>query len=273
MSVASRRRDPQIFGDQHLKHKLNRGRANPGCNIYVYRMPLDWDELEFARHFDHYGDLISCTIVRDKDSGESRGFGFIGYSDQEAVRKAILGMDGLPVGPALELPGKFLSVSPKRGEEHLLVPFPDCYPPAGVYGTEPPNTRAPPGANLYIYNIPAEWRDIELYRHFIHYGQLTSVKVMMKDENKESRGFGFVGYVNPISAQRAMAGMTNFCINVDGSGKRIQVTSKRGEESAARKCKAEIAFKDPAHPDYQKEPPEEIEAGAAMAESLGVRAH
>ncbi|CAK0841064.1 unnamed protein product, partial [Prorocentrum cordatum] len=88
------------------------------------------------------------------------------------------------VGHNFENPQKTLSVSPKKGEESFLTAFPDCYPPAGTYGIEPPNTRAPPGGNLYVYNIPLDWKDINLYRHFIHYGELTSVKVMMKEGNE-----------------------------------------------------------------------------------------
>eukprot|EP00959_Pyramimonas_sp_CCMP1952_P393302 8240852-Pyramimonas_sp.AAC.1 len=61
--------------------------------------------------------------------------------------------------------------------------------------------------------MPPHWKDMDLYRHFIHYGAVTSVKVMMKDDGKENRGFGFVGFVDPISAQRAIAGMHNLLLD------------------------------------------------------------
>jgi RNA recognition motif-containing protein len=223
----------------------------------VYKIPPEWDEIEFARHFDHFGDMVHCSLVRDPD-GSSKGFGFIGYTEQEAVRKAILGMDGLAVGPPLELPGKFLVVCPKKGEEHLLLPFPDCYPPPGKYGSEPTNNRAPPGGNLYVMNVPPEWREMDLYRHFIHYGSLSSVKVMMSEDGKESRGFGFVGFNNPVAAQRAISGMNGLCLFPEG-GKRLQVNVKKGEEAFAQSIRDQINTKDPTHPDYDPTAVTEIE--------------
>lgn len=221
----------------------------PGCNLYIWKIPKDWDELELARRFDHYGDIVSCTIMREQN-GDSRGFGFIGFTEADSVRKAILGMDGLPVGPPLELPGKMLSVSPLKGEEHLMAEFPDCYPPAGEYGSEPQGKRTVPGANLYIFNIPPWWKDMDLYRHFIHYGAVTSVKVMMKDDGKENRGFGFVGFVDPISAQRGIAGMHNLLLDAEDMSKRMQVRIKKGEEKAGDECREALAMKDPYHPGY-----------------------
>lgn len=228
--------------------RLNGQKAAAGCNLYIQRIPLKWDEIELARHFDHFGDILSCTVERD-ENGDSRGFGYVGFKEVTAVRKAIIGMDGFPVGPPLELPGKFLSVMPLKGEEHLLIPFPDCYPAPGKYGSEP-NGRAFPGGNISIDGIPPNWVDMDLYRHFIHYGVIVSLAVMMKDGNKENRGFGFVGYGEPLSGQRAIAGMNNFLLDPE-SGRRLRVKIKRGEEAAGEQWRKEIAKKDPHHPDFQ----------------------
>jgi RNA-binding motif X-linked protein 2 len=42
--------------------------------------------------FSQYGEIVDCRIVRDKETGKSKGFGFIAYEDQ---RSTILAVDNL----------------------------------------------------------------------------------------------------------------------------------------------------------------------------------
>jgi len=73
---------------------------------------------------------------------------------------------------------------------------------------------------------------------------------MMKDDGKENRGFGFVGFVDPISAQRGIAGMHNLLLDPEDMSKRMQVRVKKGDEKAGDECREALAMKDPYHPGY-----------------------
>ena len=44
--------------------------------------------------FDPFGEIEEAKVITDRDTGRSRGFGFVTFSDNEAADKAIADMDG-----------------------------------------------------------------------------------------------------------------------------------------------------------------------------------
>jgi cold-inducible RNA-binding protein len=51
-----------------------------------------------------YGKLVSANVATEKSSGESKGFGFVEFSNDDDARKAITGLDGRDVhGQALKV--------------------------------------------------------------------------------------------------------------------------------------------------------------------------
>lgn len=57
--------------------------------------------------------------------------------------------------------------------------------------------------NVYIKNFPEDFTEEALRDMFEKYGMITSHKVMSRDDGK-SRGFGFVAFEDPESAERAV---------------------------------------------------------------------
>ena len=51
-----------------------------------------------------FGTLVSATVATERKSGESKGFGFVEFSNDEEARAAITGLDGKDVnGQALKV--------------------------------------------------------------------------------------------------------------------------------------------------------------------------
>lgn len=50
----------------------------------TYEMPA-----EFREHFEKYGQIIDSVIMKDKHTGQPRGFGFITFADPSVVDKVI----------------------------------------------------------------------------------------------------------------------------------------------------------------------------------------
>ena len=67
-------------------------------NIYVGNLPYNMAEEELKAEFEAYGQVTSAKIVIDRETGRSRGFGFVEMENDEDGRKAIEGLGGKPVG-------------------------------------------------------------------------------------------------------------------------------------------------------------------------------
>jgi RNA recognition motif-containing protein len=63
-------------------------------NIYVGNLPFDATEADLRSLFADYGSITSAAVITDRDTGRSRGFGFIELADEELGGKAVGQLDG-----------------------------------------------------------------------------------------------------------------------------------------------------------------------------------
>lgn len=70
----------------------------------------------------------------------------------------------------------------------------------------------PPGSNLFIYHLPATFSDYDLFDLFHSFGKILSAKVIVDLNTQMSRGYGFVSFDNPDSAQMAIDVMDGYAI-------------------------------------------------------------
>jgi RNA recognition motif-containing protein len=63
-------------------------------NIYVSNLSFNVQDEDLKQFFTPYGEVTSAKIITDRESGRSRGFGFVEMSDDEASKKAIAELDG-----------------------------------------------------------------------------------------------------------------------------------------------------------------------------------
>jgi RNA recognition motif-containing protein len=77
-------------------------------NIYVGNLSHETGEEDLRELFKSYGEVSNVSIIRDKYSGESRGFGFVEMSKKEEAQKAIAGISGT------EVHGRTLNVNEAR---------------------------------------------------------------------------------------------------------------------------------------------------------------
>ncbi len=63
-------------------------------NIYVGNLSRDVNEEELKQAFGAFGQVTSATIIKDKFSNESRGFGFVEMPNANEAQAAIDGLNG-----------------------------------------------------------------------------------------------------------------------------------------------------------------------------------
>ena len=62
--------------------------------IYVGNLPYSATNEQIAQLFTEYGEVSEATVVMDRDSGRSKGFGFVQMDDDAAARTAIGALNG-----------------------------------------------------------------------------------------------------------------------------------------------------------------------------------
>lgn len=77
-------------------------------NIYVGNLSYEITEEDLKQAFEGFGQVVSVNIIKDRYSGESRGFGFVEMSDKTEAQSAINDLNDK------ELKGRTLSVSEAR---------------------------------------------------------------------------------------------------------------------------------------------------------------
>lgn len=63
-------------------------------NIYVGNIPRGVTENELRELFQAFGEISSASVIKDKFSGESRGFGFVEMPNKEEAQKALSSLNG-----------------------------------------------------------------------------------------------------------------------------------------------------------------------------------
>ncbi len=62
--------------------------------IYVGNLPYTVGNEQLAQVFSAYGDVVEASVVMDRESGQSKGFGFVEMADDAAARNAIASLNG-----------------------------------------------------------------------------------------------------------------------------------------------------------------------------------
>lgn len=74
-------------------------------NIYVSNISFHTTEETLIEMFSHHGEVKNATILKDAQTGITRGFGFVEMTSSEAALEAIKNLDGR------EIQGRALRVS------------------------------------------------------------------------------------------------------------------------------------------------------------------
>jgi len=182
-------------------------------NIFIKNLDKTIDNKMLYDTFSAFGNILSCKVVCDHSSLDSKGYGFVHFETEEAALKSIEKVNGKLLKEKKVFVGRFKSRSERIRE----------------YGD-----RAKQFTNVFCKNLPSEWTDEDLAKIFEGYGKTLSVSVTVGDDGK-SKQFGFASFENHDDAERACAELNNKEYN----GKSIYVgrAQKKAERQAELKHK------------------------------------
>ncbi|CAD7085832.1 unnamed protein product [Hermetia illucens] len=159
---------------------------------------LSWETTQenLSRHFCRFGEIIDCVVMKNNETGRSRGFGFVTFADPANVNHVLQSgphtLDGRTIDPKPCNPRTLQK--PKKGG----------------------------GYKVFLGGLPSNVTETDLRTFFGRYGKVTEVVIMYDQEKKKSRGFGFLSF----EEESAVECVTNErYINLNGK----QVEIKKAE--------------------------------------------
>lgn len=69
-----------------------------GKNLYVGNLSFDFDDAMLEQLFTEHGTVDSAKVIMDRDTGRSKGFGFVEMSNDDEAQSAISALDGKECG-------------------------------------------------------------------------------------------------------------------------------------------------------------------------------
>ncbi|HPN84167.1 MAG TPA: RNA-binding protein [Victivallales bacterium] len=78
--------------------------------MFVGNLPYSMDDAKLSELFSQFGNVEKAKIIKDRDTGRSKGFGFVTMSDDEA-QKAIAELNGK------DIEGRSIKVNEARPKE------------------------------------------------------------------------------------------------------------------------------------------------------------
>ncbi|KAM0860258.1 hypothetical protein ACQ4PT_046653 [Festuca glaucescens] len=162
-------------------------RRNGMANVFIKNLEVNIDNKGLNEMFSSFGTILSCKVATYLN-GQSKGYGFVQFTNEKSAMDAINGLNGTVAN------GKqiFVSLFIRRQERQNIQ--------VGMF------------TNVYIKNFPKEFTDDNLRQEFAPFGEITSVLVM-RDADGSSRCFGFVNYKRSECAIEAIKNLNGKMVN------------------------------------------------------------
>ncbi|KAI2503657.1 hypothetical protein MHU86_10781 [Fragilaria crotonensis] len=180
---------------------------------------LSWQTTEdsLRYHFEQYGPVLSVEVMKDRVTGDPRGFAFVVFTKEETV-------DLVMAEGRHEINHKVVDV--KRAQARGIAP------PSIHENRRPEVAEVSPEMlqnKIFIGGLPPHVDKEELKRIFSQFGAVADAIIMMDQAQQRSRGFGFITFENGTGgAHKALAAQP---VNVHGRLAEVKLATPKGEQT------------------------------------------
>lgn len=174
------------------------------AKLFVGNLPYDVDSEKLAQLFEQAGVVEIAEVIYNRETDQSRGFGFVTMSTVEEAEKAV------ELFHRYDLNGRFLTVNK-----------------AAPRGSRPERTPRvfEPAPRIYVGNLPWDVDDARLEQVFSEHGKVVNARVVYDRDSGRSRGFGFVTMSSESEMNDAIANLDGQ--SLDGRAIRVNVAEER----------------------------------------------
>uniref|UniRef100_A0A4W4G945 RRM domain-containing protein n=1 Tax=Electrophorus electricus TaxID=8005 RepID=A0A4W4G945_ELEEL len=146
--------------------------------LFIGGLSFETTDESLRAHFEQWGTLTDCVVMRDSNTKRSRGFGFVTYSSVSEVDAA---MDARPH----KVDGR--AVEPKRAVSRED----SCKP--GAHSTV---------KKIFVGGIKEDTDEEHLREYFSQFGKIEEVNIMTEKNSDKRRGFAFITFDDHDSVDR-----------------------------------------------------------------------
>jgi nucleolin len=160
--------------------------------IFVGNVAWTVDNDRLSQEFAECGEVVSARVQLDRNTGRSRGFGYVTFATSEAVEAAIA-LQGTK-----EIDGRTLNIDKSNDTGGNKAANRDNR--AQAFG----DTRSAPSNVLFVGNLSWDTTEDALWEVFQEHGAVDSVRVPTDRESGKPKGYGYIEFSNAESAKKAI---------------------------------------------------------------------
>mmetsp|Transcript_26742 Transcript_26742/g.70238 ORF Transcript_26742/g.70238 Transcript_26742/m.70238 type:complete len:281 (-) Transcript_26742:206-1048(-) len=158
--------------------------------LYVGGLSFDTTKETLEAHFRQHGEIVDCIVMLDNPTKRPRGFGFVTFKESSSMNAAL--------GTSHLIDGRDVIVKKAVREAPQRVPG------AGAYNVK----------KVFVGGLPQTCDFDKLVAHFGRYGKIEDAVVLMDQQTRRHRGFGYVTFAETSAVE---ATLQNYADNrIDG---------------------------------------------------------
>ncbi|CAF0783203.1 unnamed protein product [Brachionus calyciflorus] len=155
---------------------------------------LSWNTTKemLANEFMKYGEIIDSIVMRNPETGASRGYGFITFKDLQSAEMA------LNSGVQHTIDGKIVDVKTCSYQQRQEM---NSY---GNISLSLSNLNKYNNCKVFVGGLPHGTQDMDVVNYFSRYGNVIEFKMMYDETKSKPRGFGFLTFEQEESAVQVL---------------------------------------------------------------------
>ncbi|KAJ1897645.1 hypothetical protein LPJ66_003238 [Kickxella alabastrina] len=179
-------------------------------SIFIGNLPFSAEGETLRELFASYGDIADARVATHADTGRSRGFGYVDFTDKDAQVKAL-------AATGLEIDGREIRIDETTSTSR---------PRAAAPGGDKPASA--PSKVLFIGNLSFNSTEDSIRGAFTECGEVVSVRVITDRDTGRMKGYGYIEFDTVESATSAMQWNNS---DLDGRAIRLDYSAPRNNEN------------------------------------------